>query len=477
MQQAEKHTPSLDEWTRRISEVEMPVFAHTAHSIATASGGEETSIAGLSHLILRDSTMTARILRLANSVFYNPSSQRINTISRAIVFLGFDVVRSMALSIAILDPLLKGLQHDHALEEMARSFHAAVQARSIAIQRNNKDPEAVFVAALLSRVGNMAFWCFPCGFESQLDAAYREWENPAKAEEAVLGFSLKQLSTSLNDEWKLSPLLNEYLKGLNKDGMIIKDLEYASTLVAAVEEGWGSIDTKKTIQKIAEHIESSFEETNAIVQHCAHEAARAASEYGAKAASKLIPLPLSDTEEEIDVTEESEPQAKQSLQMDILRELTTMLHEKAEINAILGTVMEGIYRALGMERTVLAFISPKDKMLTAKFTLGDETEKLKKCFNYSTNEKNIFAVLIRSNAAFWLNDKTRGAMQPLITDDIKSCLGTLEFFCIPINVNGEGKGLIYADCKRSGRALSAEEFQTFTHFGEYASIAFDLFSP
>jgi len=469
------HQPlSLVEWTRRISEEDMPVFAHTAQSIASASAGDETSIARLSHLILRDTTMTARILRLANSVFYNPGNRRINTISRAIVLLGFDVVRSMALSISILDPLLKGIQHEHALQEMARSIHAAVQARNIAFQRKNKDPEAVFVAALLSRLGNMAFWCFPYGLANKLDAAYHDWDEPAKAENAVLGFSLKQLTMSLNNEWKLSTLLAEYFKGMNKDDAAMKNLDYANNLILAVEEGWGGINTRDCIQKIADHIHFTFDETNTLVQECAHEAARTAAEYGAEAASQLIPLPAMDDSPEVIPEPEDEPLAKHSLQMDILRELTTMLHEKAELNAILSTIIEGIYRAVGMERTVLAFISPKDNMLIAKYTLGDANEKLKRCFCFSTTEKNIFAALIRSNSAFWLNDKTRGAMKPLITDSVKTCINTMEFFCIPITVNGLVRGLIYADCNRSGRKLTTEEFQTFTTFGEYASIAFDL---
>jgi len=474
MQPVTNQTISLVEWTRRISEEEMPVFAHTAQSIASASSGDQTSIANLSHLILRDTTMTARILRLANSVFYNPGNRRINTISRAIVLLGFNVVRSMALSIAILDPLLKGIQHEHALQEMARSIHAAVQARNIAFQRKNNDPEAVFVAALLSRLGNMAFWCFPYGFAKKLDAAYHDWEEPAKAENAILGFSLRQLTMSLNNEWKLSTLLAEYMKGINRDDAAMKNLDYANNLIIAVEEGWGGINTHDCIQKIADHIEFTFDETNSLVQECAHEAARTAAEYGAEAASQLIPLPAMENSPEVIIEHEDEPLARHGLQMEIMRELTTMLHEKAELNAILSTIIEGIYRGVGMERTVLAFISPKDNMLIAKYTLGDPNEKLKRCFCFSTAEKNIFAALIRSNSAFWLNDKTRGAMKPLITDSVKTCINTMEFFCIPITVNGLVRGLIYADCKRSGRKLTTEEFQTFTTFGEYASIAFDL---
>ena len=43
---------------------------------------------------------------------------------------------------------------------MARSFHAAVQARWAIQRKGEQQGEEVFIAALLSRVGEMAFWCF-----------------------------------------------------------------------------------------------------------------------------------------------------------------------------------------------------------------------------------------------------------------------------------------------------------------------------
>lgn len=475
MEQPENPIIGLKEWTRRISEEEMPVFAHTARSIAAASTDEDTSIANLAHLILRDSSMTARVLRLANSVVFNPSGQPINTISRAIVLLGFNTVRTMALSVALLEPLLKGVQHDHALEEMARSFHAAVQARAIAQQRGSSEPEAVFVAALLSRLGRMAFWCFPYGRANDLDAAYKKYNDQDQAEESVLGFSLKQLSTSLNQEWSLSTLLTDYLSGNTPEDSAVIDLDLSNTLILSVEEGWGGIKTRECIETISEHIGLTIEETNLLVESCAHEAAKTAKEYGAEAAIKFIPLPVGDEHEVLEDIGEVHV-ADQALQMNILRELTTMLHEKTDLNAILGTISEGIYRALGMERTIIAFTSPQDNILRAKYTLGDEKERFRKCFNISLDEKNIFSVLLKSKDAFWLNEKTRLVMKPLMTKEIEDCIDALEFFVMPIWVKDKGRGLIYADCKRSGRKLTMEEFQTFIHFSEYASIAFDLLS-
>jgi len=457
----------------------MPVFAHTARSIAAASSEDDTPIAELAQYILRDSSMTARVLRLANSVYYNPAGQAVNTISRAIVFLGFNVVRSMAITIAILEPLLKGVQHERVLEEMARSFHAAVQAKALSQARGNEDAEAVFVAALLNRLGNMAFWCFPYGKAKEMDNAYHAWDDPQQAEEDVLGFPLTQLTLALNKEWKLSALLHESLTGMNAEDPQNLDLQEANQLVIAVEEGWGSINTKQLIDKMSKRLNLPKSDIEAMLQRNAYEAAKTAIEYGAEAATRFIPLPqLEDADETLEGIPDTNHKPDISLQMGILRELTAMLHEKVDLNAVLGTIMEGLYRALGMERTVIAFVTGSEEILQAKYILGDEKEKLKKCFQFAAgaNENNLFAHLLKAKQPCWMNAKTRAKYDKLLGKEIKQCLGVLDFFAMPIWIGNKGKGIIYADCKLSGRKLTQEEFQTFTHFSEYATIAFELHS-
>jgi len=59
----------------------------------------------------------------------------------------------------------------------------------------------VFVAALLNRLGNMAFWCFPYGKAEAMDNAYPCWDDPQRAEEGVLGFPLIQLTQALNKDF------------------------------------------------------------------------------------------------------------------------------------------------------------------------------------------------------------------------------------------------------------------------------------
>ena len=151
---------SLEAWIQRIGEQEMPIFGRTVQEIVSVSQDSETSASEMAQAVLRDSAMTAKVLRLANSSYYNPARNHVSTISRAVVLLGFDTVRSMCLSIALIDSLTQGQQREQVIQEMARSLHAAVQARNVALQRHDSSPEEVFVAALLYRLGDMAFWCF-----------------------------------------------------------------------------------------------------------------------------------------------------------------------------------------------------------------------------------------------------------------------------------------------------------------------------
>ena len=89
---------NLDLWVNRLSKQEMPIFARTAQHITNVVARDVSSVAELSRGILQDASMTARLLRMANSAYYNPHSHSINTITRAVMVLGFETVRSMCLS-------------------------------------------------------------------------------------------------------------------------------------------------------------------------------------------------------------------------------------------------------------------------------------------------------------------------------------------------------------------------------------------
>ena len=59
-----------------------------------------------------------------------------------------------------------------------------------------------------------------------------------------------------------------------------------------------------------------------------------------------------------------------------------MLSERVDINALLGMVLEGIYRGVSVDRAVLALTNADGTRLAAKFVLGGD-ERLTKSFNFA----------------------------------------------------------------------------------------------
>jgi len=158
LQNAEK-AGNLVIWTKRISEQEIPVLTTSVDAIKRIATQADASASELASIILQDACLTASVLKLANSTLYNPSRIPINTVTRSVIVLGFEVVKNLSLSLTVVEALLKPPVKDLLVGLMARSFHAAVQANAMAERRGDTAPEELFTAALLYHLGEMAFWC------------------------------------------------------------------------------------------------------------------------------------------------------------------------------------------------------------------------------------------------------------------------------------------------------------------------------
>jgi len=123
---------TLNDWVARFDDKDMPVFKETVHSVSKLMERDSTSASELAQTIICDVSLTARLLKLANSIFYDTNQSSINTVSRAVILMGFDVVRDICVSLMIIDHFVGSGKHKGLVETMAKSFHAAVQARAIA---------------------------------------------------------------------------------------------------------------------------------------------------------------------------------------------------------------------------------------------------------------------------------------------------------------------------------------------------------
>ena len=474
-------TKTLNIWTQRIAHERMPVLSHTVHTISKVCENDNAPRAAITNIILQDPAMTSHVLRVANSIYYSPrgSTTKLNTISRAVVVLGANVIRSICVSVSIINELLKGGARDHLVKELARSFHAAVQTRDLAIYKGEKSQEEVFIAALLYRIGEMAFWVFGENLRGLLDAELKAGEvAPGEAEQKVLGFRLSQLTVELCREWNLSELIPMAVKGMGSAHSNARLITLCYRLALAVESGWDTPEVDRIVAEISENSGMTTEELRPRLENNARQAITLATEYGAHIAADHIPLPpqISPPEKAAPVLFAAYAQPDPVLQLKILRELSSMLTKEADYNCIIEIVLEGIYRGVGMDRVMYAIYFPQDHRLEARLVLGENRDKLMNGFKLRANkpENHLLSLVLEEQSSCWFPEKLPAKASQESSSGLVSLLGTSSFFLAPAIANYKSVGLFYADRAVSKRPLDSESYESFAHFTLQANISIDF---
>ncbi|MFK5913517.1 MAG: HDOD domain-containing protein [Woeseiaceae bacterium] len=470
-------TENLQNWIERISENELPIFKYTVHAINDVISKDATSTSDLSRIILRDANLTARVLRLANSASYNITGAKISTISRAIVYLGFNLVRDISMSLAIIDALLSGKTKEHALKLMARSFHAAVQARDFATRRGDDAAEEVFIAALLRYIGEITFWCVSGEEGKHIEELIEQRGfSEEMAQQEVLGFSLDQLTVGLTQDWHLTDLLHSAINQPNMANPRIKDIVYALALSEAACESWSSNKTLKAAKNIAKHIGIKEDDVIELLRDNAKKAADFAQMFGASSIIKYLPIDEDKIEDSLNEHsfDANCPIPDPLLQLNILRDLSGILVDKPSFNLILEIVLEGIYRGVGLDRTVFAMLTSDKKAIKAKYALGKDNQNFINKFHFSLQTNNIFSKLISKPEPIWMKNSQDSKMG--VNDEIRLALASKAFYIAPLTLSGRVIGLIYADRQPSDRDLDEESYDSFKHFVQQANQALSFIS-
>jgi putative nucleotidyltransferase with HDIG domain len=175
----------------------------------------DSTMTDIAKAVGQDPAFTMRLLRVANSSFYNfPSS--VDTIQKAVSIIGTSQIRSLALATSVASSF-KGLPNTLvSMENFWRhSLYCALVARNLAKQVGKCDPEAVFTAALLHDIGELVlFNRLP---QQSKDALLLVLDNADElpvyqAERQIMGFDHAQVGGELARQWKLPKILQECIE-------------------------------------------------------------------------------------------------------------------------------------------------------------------------------------------------------------------------------------------------------------------------
>jgi len=201
---------------RRLSAMveSMPPFPKSVHQVMSMTADINCSPKDLVKVIESDPIMTMKILKLVNSAFFS-LSRNVASVQHALVYLGLNTVKNLAVSIATVDslprqsipelPMTAFLTHSLATATMAQRL-----ARDFLQLR---DVSEHFVAGLLHGFGKAVFVQFePATYAMVLNEA-REKQLPlSQVEIKRMGISYAEVGAMLAENWQLPPALIDCIR-------------------------------------------------------------------------------------------------------------------------------------------------------------------------------------------------------------------------------------------------------------------------
>lgn len=472
----EQEEKTADYWVRQLSSVQLPVLSGVMRELNAVTQASDSCAAELSEIILKDSGLTAKVLRIANSVYHNPNPDNpINTISRAVVQLGFPGIKAISLSVMMVDSLLKLDSKERMLEWMARGFHTGVQAENlIRASGGNEKQEEVFITSLLLHVGEMAFWSSKNAVVDQLDSQLDPHSGgDPQLEEEVLGTSMKAIGQALAEEWQLGGHVREALSPGSSPSKATEAVLLGEEISLAAEKGWDSPEFRDVLVKASMFSGRSLEDVRKMIEQGAEKAASVAVTYGANKICHFIPSTLPGTTEKKAKPEAVVLKANPQLQLDILRDMGAMVEQMVDVNTLFQTVVEGIHRGIGLERVALCLIDPKVTMMSAKYVLGENTDEWRSDMQFpvKSDQDNLFSHCLHSRINVWMQPGKPGQLQHLVNKKTERLVTVNNMLISSVYAGNRPIGVIVADRGKQATQITQEQHESFDHFSHQTSMS------
>jgi putative nucleotidyltransferase with HDIG domain len=193
---------------------ELPPMPASISEVIAACDDQDMTVGQLSQVILRDQSLTANLLKLANSAFYG-HARRVTTATEAVVLLGFSAIKSLAIS-SHTSRLLNGALPGYGLQQgelWRHSIAVAFTARRLAVEVKLAPVEEAFVAGLLHDLGKTVLSAYLReDFEETMAVVQRERVSFAEAERRVVGFDHAELGARVAQAWNFPAPLVEAIR-------------------------------------------------------------------------------------------------------------------------------------------------------------------------------------------------------------------------------------------------------------------------
>lgn len=186
----------------------MPSLSTTVSKVLEICSRADTSPNDLNKVISLDPVLTGQVLKLINSAYYSLMN-KVTSLTRAIIMLGLNTVKNLALSTAVIRTVGQ-VKKSKALpikKFWAHSIAVGVMAKLLATERGLSlaEREEYFVAGLLHDLGKIPFGD---EYSDVLVQAAEEKKPLIEVEKQCLKINHEEIGAMIAAKWKLNDVIS-----------------------------------------------------------------------------------------------------------------------------------------------------------------------------------------------------------------------------------------------------------------------------
>lgn len=186
--------------------IELPSMPFILSRIIQITRNPDTSAQDLANAVMIDQSLTSRLLRLANSAYFH-RMQEVDTISSAILVLGFGYVRNLAASASVLEAMFPrrvfpGFDWQAMWLHSVTCAIASEEIYSYMSGFDRRKDETVFIAGLLHDIGKLVIACMlPLRFMAVVEGCRKCKEDMITVENNFLSSNHAEVGQYVTEQW------------------------------------------------------------------------------------------------------------------------------------------------------------------------------------------------------------------------------------------------------------------------------------
>lgn len=488
---------TLDFLLRRMRhKSDFPALSESVSAINKIANSETESINKLSNAILKDFALTNKLLRLVNSAYFRPAGGgNISTVSRAVIVLGFEAVRNIAVTVLLFEHLQNKANASQLKEEFLRANLAGILARDLSATAKMRDLEQVFICAVFSNLGRLLTqYYFPEESDEIRRIVGQKGCSEDLAARQVLGLSFEDLGVAIARQWGFPDLITHSMRHLPSGPLKApKDQEerlqvmagMANELCAVIAQGVpeqrqrelakvltryaGAVPLaqKEVEQALGRSIEQMADFARIIrlnLQHTvfgrqmqafADSGRDPASAVNAGQAGEADDPGLLDPTGPYSAGDGDGPGPAlvdaQSILAAGIQDISNTLVDGFKLNDILRIILETMYRAMGFKRVILCIKDARANCMQGRFGFGPDAGDVAKKFRFPmTFTPDIFHAATSKGVDLCISDIDDPKIAARIPEWYRKAVPARSFVLFPLNIKGNPVALIYADQDGAG---------------------------